>query len=143
MVVSLEGEYAPGLQAGAGPVELTIPRQPARARRELTNTFEIERPKSGLCAFENPVHEVCDAPIHSSKVLPVGHQTTSHRPLFLIKHARQPLLYREFDDLQRAPPSRSHRRRPLASWWKCIGPLAPTSNKLAALRNHCRDGSAT
>jgi hypothetical protein len=44
MVVSLEGEYAPGLQAGAGPVELTIPRQSARARRELTSAFEIERP---------------------------------------------------------------------------------------------------
>jgi hypothetical protein len=28
--------------------------------------------------------------------------------------------------------------RPLASWRECIGPLAPTSNKLAALSNHCR-----
>src|SRR4051794_32805905 len=54
---------------------------------------------SGVCAFENPVHEVCGASIHSRKVFPVGHQTASQRPLFLIEHARQPLLYCEINDL--------------------------------------------
>jgi hypothetical protein len=35
----------------------------------------------------------------SQQSSPVGHQTTSGCPLFLIKHARQSVLYREIDDL--------------------------------------------
>src|SRR5215510_16047372 len=37
--------------------------------------------------------------IHLRKVLPIGHQTAGLYPFLRYKHARQPLLYSEVDDL--------------------------------------------
>jgi len=79
-------------------------REPDRLRRsEIEDHVELRGlfhgKIRGLCAFEDPVHEVRGAPIHRREVLPIGHQTTSYGPPFLLKHTRQPLLYREVDDL--------------------------------------------
>src|SRR5215831_10480219 len=77
--------------------------------RTMSNFVACSTGRSGLSAFENPVHKVGGTPIHRSEVFSIGHQTTGLCPPFLLKHAWQPFFYREVDDLA----SLLHRHRVL------------------------------